>query len=86
MVASQFIGWCESHRIIASVPLGTRHHLRILVCRCTYGTPVSHNILLYQPMNWLATPIPSLRDFTRGIIVFHARRALHGGNAALHVP
>ena len=25
----------------------------------------SNNILLYQPMNWLATHIPSLRDFTQ---------------------
>ena len=34
--------------------------------------------LLYQPMNWLATHIPSLRDF------YTCRRHLTRSNAALH--
>ena len=31
---------------------------------------------LYQPMNWLATLIPSLRDFTRDIIAFTRPKGL----------
>ena len=46
-----------------------------------------------QPINWLAIPIPSLRDFytcrrhlTRRIAPLHARRALHGTTCPYPVP
>ena len=74
------------------VPLGTATLSGFfLLCRVPKGTPIIIFAMLYQPMNWLAIQIPSLRDFTRQCRLTRCdssltRReaSLHSGFAALH--
>ena len=60
------------------VPLGTRHKRKnpknVAVPK---GTPIIIFAMLYQPMNWLAIQIPSLRDFTRQCRLTRCKAALH---------
>ena len=67
------------------------------MCRVPKGTPTI-TCHFYQPMNWLATPLSSLRDFYvrlaelppfcggRGERLEKESRALHGAPTPLHVP
>ena len=76
------------------VPLGTRHKRKnpknVAVPK---GTPIIIIAMLYQPMNWLAIQIPSLRDFTRQYRLTRCDSSLTRRDsvltrceAALHVP
>ena len=67
------------------MPYTSSENMPFPLCRVPKGTQAYKKTIPYQPLKRLATPISSLRDFTRcGSSLTRAEGTLHDATASLH--